>query len=756
MTTEQLLFSYLPNEDYSDDLDSILAWLHPKGNQNRPPSLRLKNSIRRLSGIQDTHFAELLISYYMNVVRREYLTVIDSMKEGKVVKFKDIISLENKLAYPCSFIEGLDQQFSSTINTLRHYAVDNSEPVREMLINGMRALIMNDDLDLVDGYLKWINASHAASISSKDIILDLMVEKIAAMCREKMSGKWTNRYLVMEVFNLFIKTYWSQFSKLIGCPEDNHSLTTTVHECFEDLFIKIRTEEIYRIVIESYPTSIPTILELKKVLRSNRHKTRNFSRIMQTFLNEFESQVLNPGVATVDILLAYIRSMRCFLLLDSSGRYVSPLKIYVKSYFKTRKDMISILLWAVLDLHEQEFKDLGIEYVKDIEKLSAELSAENDPESSMARKIDQIYDAQFTSPRQFSPSGNAAEQVFQDPLVYQAVLRQFLSWVPEPTSYSENPNSASNVAGGSGGDAPDGNTSISSIPEEVGSGAPVANKSYFLDLLLDSPESKTRFITDFMTILTKKLMTLTAYRLDSKWASCLWFIRRKYSQKESDALLGNRGVTDLADDGESEHNVAADIEGFAYTLNKIDVMLHDMRTSEVLCRQIQQQRVSNPIQPGSDIEVFPKFISPTYWEPEDAGPEEAVDSKLANNKYHYAPVLEDRILQSAYQFSRAEEHKALHLCRDAGAMEVELQLGEGTAHPVTLLLTVTVPQYCVIQAFSSGSSHQPEALTAEELAARSGVPAAELPAILQFWVSKHVLLFDIHSGKYTTNESGPQ
>lgn len=759
MSSEQLLFSYLPNEDYTDDLNSILLWLHPEGNQSRPPSLRLKNCIRRISEIQNDEFSQLFTNYYMDIVREEYLSAIGSVNNGSAIKFNDILSLEKRLAYPCTFIPGLNDQLSVTIDNLRHYVIDNNAQICEMLINGIRTMTKNDDLDLVDPYVNWIDSSQASSITSKDVILDIMVEKISDMCHQTMCDKWANRYLVMEVFNQFIEKYWSQFARLLECPEDNHSLTTTVYECFEDTFIKIRTSEIYRIVIESYPTSIPTILELKKVLRNNKHKVRNYNTIIYTFLQEFEKQVLNPSVTTVDILLAYIKSMRCFMLLDSSGRYVKPLKIFVKPYFKQRKDLINILLWAILDLHEQEFKDLGIEYVKDIEKLSAGLSSGSDQTSSNSHKMDRMYDAQYKSPRQFSPNSNTSrggvfDPEFQDRLVYENVLQQFLSWVPEPNTHNDLAVHAIQLD--TDGNLQDSNVSISSIPEDTSNNLPSTGKSYFLDILLEPTENKEQFIAEFMNVLTKKLMALKAYKLDSKWASCLRFIRRKYSRNDTGTFLGNSGSTmdnnAVDENNNREHNVGADIDGFSFNMNKIDVMLYDMKSSEVLYNHIQQRKSGAP----GDVQIFPKFISTMYWEPEDVSPDKAVDSKAASKKYRYAPSLENSILQYAYEFSKVETNKALHFCRDAGTMEIEIEMGQPNGKPMLVKLDVTVPQYCVIQAFStSDTQQQPPALSVDELSALCRIPAAELPPILQFWVSKHMLLYDIHSEKYTTNEQPP-
>ncbi|SMN20700.1 similar to Saccharomyces cerevisiae YLR127C APC2 Subunit of the Anaphase-Promoting Complex/Cyclosome (APC/C) [Maudiozyma saulgeensis] len=773
MSLEQLLYSFLPSNEYNDDLDTLLMWLHPNGHQNRPPSLRVKQCIRNISEIQSLEFPKLLNEYYMNITRSEYLKMIEMIGAESQLKFNSILSIEKSLSYPCTYIMLFQHEFVQVLNALRHYLVDNYPTFRKLLISDIRQLSLNDDLDLLQSYIDWIDASHAICISSKDVILDVIVEKIYIMCERYMKGKWTNRYLVMETFNKFIETYWSHFTKLLGCSENDHNLTTTVFNCFENTFIEIRTGEIYDIFLKSYPTSKPTILELKKTLRNNNNKIKNYNKIIRNYLKHFNKNILNPSVTTVDALLAYIRSIECFSILDPSGRYLKPLKNFIRPQLQQRKDLINILLYAILNLEESEFKELRITYVKDIDKLTNELSNNNDRNNDNFDRTDQIYneqkrnstdyiqrtgislrDAQDFDDDMKNNSNNSTDKTYNGKLIYENVLKQFLIWVPEPNNIDGSSTNDINNDNNDMDDNTDGNVSMLSANDDSQIMTPSSrDTSNLLDVLLELCESKELFISEFLNVVTQKLLNLKSYHLDSKWMKCLQMIRDKYSvnssnlisEEENGIFSGNSGINGNNNENSANgRNTNADMDDFTSSLNKIGVMLYDMKMSQRVYNKIQH---TDTISHNENYMIFPKFITPLYWEPENVAIEDQIDNRSTSAKYPYNPEVQDEILKYAYEFSRLEPDKALHLCRDKGIITIEIDLvGKGKVS-----LTVTMPQYSVINKFDGDSGVV--GLTLEQLLEDTRISKDELLTILHFWVEKHVLLYDIHTEKYVTNEA---
>ena len=763
---EELLYSYVPKE-HNDDLDNLLTWLSPQGHLNRPPSLRIKQSIRFISEIQSTEFWRLLNEYYMNIVRSKYIALIDIVGNEPTLKFNAILTMEKNLSFPCTYIMTFQQEFMQVLNALRHYLVDNYPIFRKAILFNIKELSSNDDLDLIDSYIDWLDSSHALRLNSRDIVLDLIVERIHLMCEERMTGKWTKRYLVMETFNEFIETYWTHFAKLLNCPEDDHDLTTTVFNCFENMFIKIRTEEIYDIFIKSYPDSKPTILELKKTLRNNQNHVKNYNVIMQQYLKKFNKSILNPSITTLNALLAYIKSIECFLLLDPTGKYLKPFKMFVKPYLQKRKDLINIILYSILDLRKNEFHELGIKYIKDINKLSEQLLQTNNNEYGNIQRSDQIYNEQKRNSTDYinqrdvlrTLNNSVGDAITKNTgLIYENVLKEFLIWVPETTNIGDDKNTSNDPLNDTSfiENNMDGNTSI--VSNSIIQDGTTINASIFnlLDILLDLCESKELFISEFLQVLTQKLLDLQSYRLDSKWMKCLNLLRNKYSATSSNLIseeeAGLFGSNDESIRENNNNNNGMNIEGgnsgdmddFTANLNKIDVMLNDIRFSDRLSRKISQDHM---IEHDPQVKVYPKFISPSYWEPDNIPIESKIDSTSELSKYHYNDHLQNEILKYAYEFSKIEPNKALRLCKGKGSVNIEVEL-EGKD---PLNLTITVPQYSVIDTFNVDQDHK--GYTIGELITMTNITKEEIEPILDFWADKSVLLFNKDTGRYVSNDT---
>lgn len=682
--TEQLLHSLLPNPEVSDDLNSFLCWLQPKEHQSRPPSLRLKNSIRAVIKNADMTFVDALKIYYFDLVRTEYMSAI---KLNAKISHRDLVRLEKRLGYPCDFVSLLDDGFVDVISSLNHYIIDTNESFRHRLKSKIRELILDDDFDLAVDIINWIDKSGAHALHSKDLILDIIIEKIGVICKTNMEGKWNKRFLVVETFNKFTSEYWSHFAHLLSCPEDDHNLTKVVYNCFESEFIRIRTEEIYDIIMDNGKDSKNTLLELKKILR----KPKDFEKLVSKLLMQFERKIMNPSVSTVDALLAYIKSMKCFMTIDFSGRYIKIISQFVRSFFRERKELVKIILYSILDFNGNDFQELQLQQIPNLEYLSHEIR--DDLEYNSKNKMRSQYES---TSRSFSAvyNGNSIDSSFildknssNKSLIYENILKQFLIWTPEL------------------------NDTVETDDQDV---VPIANASFSLfDILLEIFENKNDILSEFLSLLSKKLLYLKSYELETNWADCLQLLKNKYSKPYATIISGDSN-------NEKKTNENPVDEEYQLNMNKINVILSDIKQSSTFFNEIRD------IDPFADARIVPKFISPMYWEMEGS---ELIEQNIHNHLIYSSELLE-KILRYGTAYCGINPGRMLTLYKDKGLVELELEFNDGR----TQTFTVTMYQFTVIEKFNDITE-----LTLEQICTSSKMDIDNAVNALQYWVDHQVL-----------------
>ena len=335
-----------------------------EGNTNKELQLQLLSTLKE---------------YYIFQVRYHFFSHFENINY-----LKDIQRWENYYEFPLRYVPIFDLDingWSLELNSLRHYLLNRNMKFKNNLRTRLDKLIMDDDFDLADNLIQWLNSADG-SLSSMELIVNALFNKINKFCEDTMSGVWNKRFMIMETFNKFINQYWSQFSKLIGCPEDDHELTTTVFNCFESNFLRIRTKEIFDICVLAYPNSKVTLLELKKIMKD----FKDYANIVTTFLSDFKKYILNPSITTVDALLRYVKTIKAFLVLDPTGRCLHSITTFVKPYFQERKHLVDLLLYAMLDLPEEELKE-KITFKVDIKALISLVDTLHDSDISQFTNV---------------------------------------------------------------------------------------------------------------------------------------------------------------------------------------------------------------------------------------------------------------------------------------------------------------------------------------------------------------------------------
>lgn len=672
---------------FEDDLESLLTWLNPnEPNSNhhmRPPPLRLKDTIKLLvnqyyngqyipeseheiSRGLDFDLANLLRQFYVHQVRYHFFSSFDSIRT-----FKDIQKLEKYYESPLKFIHLFQSNPDEWImerDSLRHYLLNRSIKFRDNIKQRLEILMKEDDFEIIGEILTWINNAHS-SVSSTQLLMDLIFMKITEYCESHLEGVFGERFLVMKTYNKFITKYWSHFAQLLNCPTDDHELTSVIYSLFEKQFLRIRTKQAFEIFVINYPSSKPTILEMRKLLVNS----KQLRKIVVVFLLEFEQRILNPSVTTVEALLAYVKCVKAFLALDSSGRYLQSISSFVRTGFQERSDLVTVLLYAILDLPSTQLAEAS---QAQLDPVSLEALAEEFKKSDLAIDDD-------SSSINGSKGAIADSASFGDSLPYEEVMEQFLTWTPDSLVLS--PQSS--------------NKRFSSHS--------------LLDILMELFESKDFFISEFLKLQTKRLLSLKYYRLDKNWSNCLQILKKKLSKGLPVTTIG------IAPSGQPGGDTHSDDYS---NINYIDVMLWDVKCSLELCQQMHQ--VS-----GLDPRIYPKFISYLYWN----------YHWDTSNSFELPQGLEQELEKYCRVYSEVRPGRSLKLCKDQGLVELELDFEDGRK----LCLDVTLEQYAVIQQFDQ--DQKASRITAEDVSTSLRMELSKAKSALRFWVEKGVLLFENES-----------
>ena len=685
----------------------------PKSNhQLRPPSLRIKNIIKNLFpnnastspyGVMNSAQANNSIVNEGNTNKELQLQFISTFKEYYVFQIryhffshfssinylKDIQRWENYYEFPLRYVSIFDSSvngWSLELNSLRHYLLNRNKTFKTNLRTRLNKLIMDDDFDLASNLIRWLNSANG-SLSSMGLIVNALFDKISTFCEINMSGIWNKRFMIMETFNKFINQYWSQFSELIGCPEDDHELTTTVFNCFESNFLRIRTKEIFDICVLAYPDSKITLLELKKIMKD----FKDYTNIVTTFLSDFKKHILNPSITTVDALLSYVKTIKAFLVLDPTGRCLHSITTFVKPYFQERKHLVNVLLYAILDLPEEELKE-KISFKVDMKALLLLVETLHDSDIDQSTNTPKSKDKNKVGsfPWNLHVKGkkekNGSSSVNQS-MLYEHILNHYLTWVPEPN------------------DMIPGNIKSSSI------------KTNLFEVLLDLFESREFFISEFRNLLTDRLFTLKFYKLDNKWSRCLKLIREKIvkSAETNQANYIANGIIGLP------QTTAPAADADLSNINSIDVMLWDIKCSEELCLKMHEVA-------GLNLAIFPKFISLLYWKHNG-------DTNNTNELTFNLPAsLENELQKYSDIYSQLKPGRKLQLCKDQGKIEMDLNFNDGRK----LVLDVSLEQFSVINQFNS-TNDEPVYLSLEQLSESLNIAPTRLLDLLNFWIQRGVL-----------------
>ena len=110
--------------------------------------------------------------------------------------------------------------------------------------------------------------------------------------------------------------------------------------------LALRTREIYDIVA-AYPESSAALAELHTCLDGAGAASR--SNLVDTFVSACMVRLLHLGSTTDAVILAYMRTIRAFLVMDTSGVLLDKVARPLRRYLRLRMDLVPKLALGMLD-----------------------------------------------------------------------------------------------------------------------------------------------------------------------------------------------------------------------------------------------------------------------------------------------------------------------------------------------------------------------------------------------------------------------
>lgn len=126
-----------------------------------------------------------------------------------------------------------------------------------------------------------------------------------------------------------------------------------VHFAYE-IFAGIRIDQLFDMIIE-YPDSVPALIDLKGCL----DQCFGFrATVIETLRKSFDERLLHPGVATNDILTAYIQTIKALRLLDPTGVLLQLVCDPLKTYLKAKSDTVRCIITNLTDVNSELIPEL--------------------------------------------------------------------------------------------------------------------------------------------------------------------------------------------------------------------------------------------------------------------------------------------------------------------------------------------------------------------------------------------------------------
>ena len=351
-------------------------------------------------------------------------------------------------------------------------------------------------------------------------------------------------------------------------------------------FGKLRIRELFDI-IKNYPDTEPAIVDLRECLK----RTHQHRQVTSSLRDAFERRLLHPGAKTEAILEIYVSTIKALRLLDSTGVLLESVSQAIKNYLRGREDTIRKI---VEHLTNPDGGDLFRELVRDTNTLIQQ--ADDDSDGDDAHGVDAAGSTNSSSSSSTSTTSTSPNM-----------------WMP---------------------DSIDADPSRSSRSRRL---------SDILSMLVQIYGSKKLFVTEYKTLLAKKLLKNTTFNTDQEV-----YTLERLKQRFGEAPLHPCEIMmkDLADSRRINKGITTTLE------------------TEATPTQQEEQ--------GTEITVAPMksiIISKEYW------------PKLHNDPpFNLHPILLRAHDEFAKQYSALKAPRKLRWKHNLGIVNLDLTFEDGKSY----------------------------------------------------------------------------
>lgn len=733
---------YLPNEEHVDDLDCMLTWLTAHG--GHPPSLKVKNCIKIMEQIMNDNLLEQIEAWYYNHTRTIYLNQIDQIRE-----LKHVMYLEKQLLYPLRFLPNIVRlkPYNKLLFALRHYIIDQIPQMIDKCKEKIVHYLTEGDFVSCQEFINWIDEANIKNLDTKNEVLQFLINLLKMKYAKDINSNWQQKHMINDIYKQFISNDWPEFAKLLNVSSTDSRLNKVLFQMIESQFIKLRTDNIFDLVVYKYPDSEPTLLELKNVIKlDNQYKS-----LLTKFLYQFQDNLLNPSITTVEILIGFIKGLKSFLIIDPTGNYANKITTFIKLNLNDRDDLIDIILYSILGINEellqqellkdnivglnkliyelQEHDEFYINYEKflQVNEITEENIEYYNKFNQLHKRITEMNkrldgEEDLLKRRHIRYSEREKQEAEVSPFVYEELINQYLTWVPQVNSNTMNINNA---------------TMNKDFENKI------KFKHELIDYILSIVDDKSQLIKRLLELITRKLLISASYKLGLSWSICFKELYEKIRIERidltdhdndayhdpvpdrNDVALKKKTIPHISTENGSNLPIVTDDDDVTLNFNKINIMLDELKSSEEITTHYNN-RLND-----TDIKNLPKFISSCYWNlPKFVS---TYDIKKDQRwQFKIDEMLEREILRATlnYQYY-TKERRVLKYHKDQTRFAIELTLRNDQKKKYTL----NISQYCVIEKFIDDKKR----LTAEQLCELCGMTREDVQRELQWWVQEGVL-----------------
>lgn len=607
------------------DLECLLTWLDPNDNHNNhhmnEPSHEIKNCIKSLELDREDHsgLLQLIRQWMIPRIRYNFFHTLQ-----KLQYYNEMVELEEYYRFPFKYVNILSvSEIDKEIFGLRKYLINTSTIFRASIEEQIRSLILyEDDFCMALKLYKWMVQGIGHPLIK--FLIDILTKKVELFSKSRMVGKIDHGNVILETFSSFVEKWWENFVQLLQFPKRNdEELNSLLYCCFQKDFIKIKMDELFNEIIPKFPASKPALLEMKSVLKED---TYELDKLVARICKDFDLKLFIPSVTTIEILLYYVKAIKCIMVIDLTGRSLSRFSHKLKPKIKERSDLIITVLCAILELNSDEIHEVVCKNtLTENPHLLKQLAIE------FKESVTLSFHSVSTIKSKAAVYSVAKER--QD-----SVVKQFLEWVPEPSTFKEDAAQSPSPD--------DDSIELPELPKDV------------LEVVFQVFDSPEVLINEFIKLITNHMLQMDGYALSSKWTQLLRILMNKYFRNNKQVLKSICEESNLIN---------------------VFVMWSDLEKSATF----QTWGTKLQLIPTN---VYPKIISYLYWK---------INRKSQYGDYKVPPVLAAAFIRMERAFGMKSPGRKLRFLKDQGTADITIIFDDSRSWSGK----VSIPKYTIVELF---------------------------------------------------------